>query len=64
MFMKYLKNLFSLGLNFLSQYDKESLSSMEQISDNDNYLIWGFFQVYFMLLRVYKGTMLNWKPSQ
>lgn len=64
MFMKYFKNLFSLGLNFLSQYDKESLSSMEQISDNDNYLIWGFFQVYFMLLRVYKGTMLNWKPSQ
>lgn len=43
MFMKYFKNLFSLGLNFLSQYDKESLSSMEQISDNDNYLIQGFF---------------------
>lgn len=39
MFMKYFKNLFGLGLNFLSQYDKESLSSMEQISDNDNYLI-------------------------
>lgn len=64
MFMKYFKKLFNLGLNFLSQYDKESLSSMEQISDNDNYLIWGFFQVYFIFLRVYKGTMLNWKPRQ
>lgn len=55
MFMKYFKYLFSLGLNFLSQYDKEILSSREQISDNDNYLIWGFFQIYFMLLRVYKN---------
>lgn len=43
MFMKYFKYLFSLGLNFLSQYDKEILSSREQISDNDNYLIWVFF---------------------